>query len=529
DDLVARAGRAALQLQIGNGTLDELESVLLPLALAGSRRPIYRKLVVELYDALTAPLVQASREGEAEAQAELARLGVRAIKPLLEALADPDPAQHSIAVEVLGHLQNPNAAAPLLAVAQGTGPTPLRMRALESAVALVDGSHVSALIELSGGAEARLRTSAVWGLARIRDRRSVVHLRTQLQSGDLTIVAYALVGLGAAEDRTSRDSVRRMVDSTRHPVVRAAALWALGRLGGAEDLQRIRLQLGHRNTLVAQGAMLALGSGEALASEPEALSALAESLFASDAVQRQTAARAMRGDWPADPIARRPGVTLERTVAGLFERDGGRGPLRDGAAAAIAEAGRTALRGPIERVSSVVERIREGRVTLGGLETETDLGALAAGWITELAALTDHPSARLRAAVARALAGFRAVPAAADALGRLLEDDDTGVQLAALEGARGVPTLEPALVGLLADAALWSLRVGAAEALEGAGSEAGVAALRIAAVEDDYAFVRAAAVRSLHRVAAARGLLEAVSQNDPDRGVREAASAALEH
>ncbi|MCC7536029.1 MAG: tetratricopeptide repeat protein, partial [Deltaproteobacteria bacterium] len=106
DDLVARAARLSFQLNLASSTLTDLERTLLPLALANPQRPLFRRLVVELYSALAWPLVQQIRHGNGTeartAREELRRMGTRAFKPLLEALGDTDPAQRTVAIEILG-------------------------------------------------------------------------------------------------------------------------------------------------------------------------------------------------------------------------------------------------------------------------------------------------------------------------------------------------------------------------------------------------------------------------------------------
>ena len=82
DDLVARAARASMQIHVGAGTLERLEHELLPLALAHPDRPVYRRAVVELYDAIASPLLARARRAGAEgaaARAELLRYGARAL------------------------------------------------------------------------------------------------------------------------------------------------------------------------------------------------------------------------------------------------------------------------------------------------------------------------------------------------------------------------------------------------------------------------------------------------------------------
>ncbi|MBX3252176.1 MAG: tetratricopeptide repeat protein, partial [Myxococcales bacterium] len=135
DDFVARAGRAALQIHLGAGSLEALERELLPLAIGQPRRPIFRRLVVELYDSWVPELARRAAS-DAAARDELRRVSQRALKPLLEALADPDPAQQRIAVDALALAGTTNAAEPLLAAAEGSGPLDLRARALAAAGAI---------------------------------------------------------------------------------------------------------------------------------------------------------------------------------------------------------------------------------------------------------------------------------------------------------------------------------------------------------------------------------------------------------
>ncbi|MBW2525047.1 MAG: tetratricopeptide repeat protein, partial [Deltaproteobacteria bacterium] len=110
EQYVARAARLSMQINLGRGTLESLERELLPVALGNPQKKIYRRLLVELYGAMTFPLVHAARFGaaraRAEARRELTRIGTRAVKPLLDALADERQAQQRIAIEVLAYVQN---------------------------------------------------------------------------------------------------------------------------------------------------------------------------------------------------------------------------------------------------------------------------------------------------------------------------------------------------------------------------------------------------------------------------------------
>ncbi len=80
------------------------------------QKSIYRRLLVELYGAMTFPLVQKlqgadhalARRGR-RARRSSAKIGARAVKPLLDALADDKESQQKIAIEVLAYVENKSA------------------------------------------------------------------------------------------------------------------------------------------------------------------------------------------------------------------------------------------------------------------------------------------------------------------------------------------------------------------------------------------------------------------------------------
>ena len=81
---------------------------------------------MEIYGTLTYPLVQKVRAGNPDeakaARSELAKIGARAVKPLLDALSDPDEGQQRIAIDALGvrgEQERPDPA--LFAYATGNG------------------------------------------------------------------------------------------------------------------------------------------------------------------------------------------------------------------------------------------------------------------------------------------------------------------------------------------------------------------------------------------------------------------------
>src|SRR5690606_34004400 len=117
---------SSLQIGLSRGSLEDLESDLLGLALGHPGRPLYRRLLLEVYSTQALPLVHRSTSGDAqqrdEAARQLARLGERAVKPLLDALGDEHPEQHRTALELLAHVKARGAAPALLAYAASDAP-----------------------------------------------------------------------------------------------------------------------------------------------------------------------------------------------------------------------------------------------------------------------------------------------------------------------------------------------------------------------------------------------------------------------
>ncbi|KYF97073.1 hypothetical protein BE18_08815, partial [Sorangium cellulosum] len=144
EELVARAARMSMQVNLGRSSLEVLERELLPVAVGNPQKPLYRRLLVELYGAMTFPLMQKVRaEGgaaSAAARAELAKIGARAVKPLLDALADEKESQQKVAIEVLAYVENKSAGPALYNFAIGQADKGLRARAMIACGALRDPS-----------------------------------------------------------------------------------------------------------------------------------------------------------------------------------------------------------------------------------------------------------------------------------------------------------------------------------------------------------------------------------------------------
>jgi HEAT repeat protein len=543
------------------GTVADLEDDLLPLAVAHTERPVYRRVLVDLYANLSWPLIQQAAYGDPEsasrAEEQLGAIGQRSLQPLLDALLDSDPEQQQAAIAMLGHLGNPSAAVPLLAYANGTaGPPPLRVRALLAAGQVGDDRVVDELSGLLGSsADVLLREAAAFGLAHIATPRAIDALARHLGGPLLAVRALACIGMGRLRRESDVDSLVARLDGDQSPVVRAAAAWALGHMGTEQATAALVRTIRAAPTEARTAAVWALGASGGT----EAARDLAAALFDSEPQVRAAAAWALRRAGEG-PVARRGEAPYHRMAGGQlriasYVQDLLRFRAEEGRAAlALARAGReieAALDGALGgrgllRTDRVVVALRAletagpGVLRLSPLvrpeeldddDVATGMRSLEEIAVRRGAALLRHSSPEVRglAAATLANAGGRA---AAEALASLLEEQDEGArelgaeQLARLGGREATEAVSPLLDS--ADAATAGR---AARVLGLIGDDGSLERLLAVAQQTDArSSVRVACIRALGPhlggLEGARAALAAASA-DADPQVRAAACEAL--
>ncbi|HEX4457768.1 MAG TPA: tetratricopeptide repeat protein, partial [Polyangia bacterium] len=205
EEMVLDAARRAIDLEEYLGSLGELERELSPLAYAHADKPVYRNLLLELYDRYGSPLVTRARQGDASARPELARLGEHGLRPLLDVLVDGETAQQRVAVALLGAFGNASATPALVKLAltrkarqnepatrvDRAAAVELREQAAEAAAELASTAQWPLLVKLYGEPEKQLRVAAVYGLGRASDKRAQVALVGALDDGSIDVQAMA--------------------------------------------------------------------------------------------------------------------------------------------------------------------------------------------------------------------------------------------------------------------------------------------------------------------------------------------------
>jgi tetratricopeptide (TPR) repeat protein len=265
EEFVRQAARKALDIDEYLGALLDLERELIPGAFTFTAKTVYRKSLVLVYARLVPRLAFEARHDRdpkvrKRARDQLREIGQRALKPLLEALADKEGGQRDIAVDTLGHLGNPNAAPPLVRLAleppaddeativapatPGRPPTPtpppgappklspariaLMVRALVAAGQLEDPRTAPDLAKLLTHDAVEIREAAAWALSRLRDPKVLPTLIKALDDRKVGVEVFACLGLG----RQAKPPVPLMLavvgSEERRPEVRAACAYALG-------------------------------------------------------------------------------------------------------------------------------------------------------------------------------------------------------------------------------------------------------------------------------------------------------------
>jgi tetratricopeptide (TPR) repeat protein len=328
EDHVRQASRLAVDIDEYLGTLLDLERELIPLAFTYTQKKTYRASLVRLYARLVPRLAFEARFGSDEpvrkrARSLLLAIGERALKPLLEALSEKEGAQRDIAIDVLGHLGNKNAAPPLVRLAlqpppedvvapaapppspyvrypsyrrpvvpsspQIAGHLGLKVRALVAAGRLRDPRTASDLAKLLAVKEVEVREAAAWALSLLADRSAQRPLETAMEDSKVGVQIFACVGLGAL----SRPPVGKLLaaaeDLKRRPEVRAACAFGLGLTRDRQAVPALLRLLADERSLLATKAAWALG----LLGAPEATSHLARLVWVSEGAMQEALAWAL--------------------------------------------------------------------------------------------------------------------------------------------------------------------------------------------------------------------------------------------
>ena len=568
EEMVAQAARLSIQVNLGRDSLGVVERELLPLSLGHPQKRVYRRLLVDLYGTMTYPLVQNVRYGSeataSAARAELAKIGARAIKPLLDALSDDSESQQRIAIDVLAFVQNRAAAPSLFAFATGQADQDLRVRAMLACGALRDPGLLPRFANLISPKETPsvvlggpITVAATWGLARLESPRALPLLRGIATQGTPETRAIAMLGLGFAKDQ---QSARLLSEATTSPdsgnVAKAAASFALAEIGAKNYANVLINAASSEEPLPQQAALVALAR---LAPE-RASPLIAATLFNPDVSSRQAAIAAAlvigtgqfkrsSNLWEVPDLPINVRAILNSYLPRGYSPADYAKTLRS-LEQPITTAAVNAVRTSPESARIVADALLS-RGTSPGLAPFTDgidgvdpkLRSDAEAVATRILEATEpafvilarHPSSDTKIRAVRILARISSKESQS-AITEALYDEDESVQRAVLSVLEesGAIAAVTALCRTLSDNETWSLRLRAARALgflePGRAPASALESLSKAARTDSFALVREAAIVALARVApgAAKPVLTEAMVDDDEPAIRRKAKELLE-
>lgn len=590
DELVARGARLSMQIHLGKGTLEVLERDLLPVVLARPNKDVYRKILVDVYGAMTFPLMHKVRYGTSDeargAKAQLKKIGMRAVKPLLDVLAgeaDGKSAEQRVAIQVLGYVDNKGAAPALFAYATGPGPVDLRTRAMIACGALKEerllGRYRELLLTQGGtGASGPVGLAAAWAVARMGTKTSEQLLEELQEVGSVQVRAMALLGLGFTGDVKYQVKLSAVVAQPEAgTMVRAAAAAALGQLRAQNQEKVVQAALAGAvdpwlktvliTSLAKLGGVLVVPHAAAGVFDPDArvreasvaaLEVATGVVAKGRALERQVGDGEGRSQWrdiwevPDGELDVRQMIDELRGSAGDARARAEalvrwQSELSEAAMGAVGQAAQAAVVG--DALLGCAEQACFSPLTdnLQGVDPAVARKATAAAQrITQRVAPLFLPQVhdpvgevRLRAlrvlgksvSFTSGLERQRAIGAVVEALA----DEHDGVQRAAIGMASQWPEGQRALVKMLRQGESWTVRLQVAKALESMFSrekavmsdrDALIDVLSNVARQDNYAIVRQAALGALVKGGGgvARETLRWASERDVEPSVRQKAT-----
>jgi tetratricopeptide (TPR) repeat protein len=433
DEVIAEAGRRALDTEELLGRLPDFERIVARGLFAGGRAPAMRRVLVEVLRRLLPSLYRAPPADVAAREAR-ARIAQHGLRPLLELLTEVDAPPEPAVVELLGMLGNKDAASVLSRVAApATDPAPnpsagdhlarppggdeARLAAVLALGRLADDRGHDVLEKLAGAPDGKLRAAAVWALGRLGSPRDAGLFSRALRDARADVVGFACLGLGRGGGTQAVGILASVAGDVARPLsARRAAVVALGLPAERAATTTLLAVVRSGDDALARAALLALGARR----DRRALPALLEEALLARAPRGGAALLALdvwaSGGAPPDDARAIEGTRLDLDgILAAFE------PAPSGADATIL------WRDDTRPVVDALERaLRDAgwrrRAALAALDGRRDgpgLAPLVAGAATPVASAT-------AVALAAIAAGTR------DAVAARLDDGEVGVRAAAL-------------------------------------------------------------------------------------------------
>ena len=216
----------------------------------------------------TAAVADALARGSSGVRAAAARAlshfgGGDALPPLRAACADPDPWVRYFAARSLGRHRTVDAVPTLVALATRDPVPPVRIAAVEALTSIGDARGIDAVLPLASDPDVEVARAALVALGAARGRESLEILLAALQRGERTVTVAALAALGRRATPAAVAGIAALAHSGDDPVVHAAAVEALARIGGEEAVGAlVSLTAEPRRAPMAVAALARLGADQ---------------------------------------------------------------------------------------------------------------------------------------------------------------------------------------------------------------------------------------------------------------------------
>lgn len=297
ESLILKAGRKSMELAEADGRLEEIEMEFSPLLFSARSKPVYRKLILELYEQMVTPLVTELRYGMAENQEEtkkkVDKMARQALPALTDALQSDDVGQRATAIRLLGDLQA-GPAAPTLSRIAVDPKSSLRSLAVMSVARIGDERASRTLIRALDSDDPSVRDLATWALGYTGGSKAVSSLVKIVKEGQnwsqqaLAAISLGRIGgakaSGALLDAFDGARISRSTDN-----IAMAIVWGLGRAENDKAVTKLTKALETGSTEVQSLAAWSL----ARIGDDKALEALLEAYWSDEPQQREVGGRGL--------------------------------------------------------------------------------------------------------------------------------------------------------------------------------------------------------------------------------------------
>ena len=326
-------------------------------------------------------------------------------------LNDPDPRVRESAVRIAGYFGFRECVDLLFERCHDEDET-VQRAAIENIPYLEDERVLPTLIAALQDEAPKVRAAAVRALGEVDDPRVLTHLLHALGDADMWVRYYAARSLGEYALPETLDALARVVQTGEVSMVRAAAMEALGRIGGARAVTIIAPLVEAEEHDLSRAALRALGD----IGHPDALPPLLAALRSDDAERRLDALHA---------LGRRGGVG----AAGALQWVAATDAEPRVAQAAIEALARLATPEAIGALIALAADPAQREACVAAL------AGLGADQVEQVAQGLTHAHVGVRRATVAALARMKH-PRASEALIAALEDEDGRVRLEAVTALR---------------------------------------------------------------------------------------------